>query len=255
MTQRGSNFNMESGWISKSVAPLTNVSLCNKALIRAKDRPMHLPGFVCFYGPAGWGKSVAASWVRSEHNAYYIQCCESWTKKAFLWNMLKAMGIVQKKTIWEMVSQICEQLANSGRPLIIDELDKLVEKKGVEIVRDIYEGSGFSAILLIGEEKLPQKLQRWERFHSRVLDWVQAQPADFDDCQYLADFYSSNITITEDVLKKLHAASKGSARRIVVNIELVRDIASEIGLTTVDAATWGDRKFHTGEAPPTRVHI
>ena len=37
-------------------------------------------------------------------------------------------------------------------------------------------GRFVAAIVLIGEELLPQKLQAWERFHGRILDWVAAEP-------------------------------------------------------------------------------
>jgi hypothetical protein len=234
-----------------TTAPLTNVSLCSKALLRAIDRPAHLPGFVCFYGPSGWGKSTAAAYAANSLGAYYIECKSSWTRKAVLMAILKDMGISPAKTLFEMVDQVCEQLAMSLKPLIIDELDHLVTKGAVEMIRDIYEGSG-AAILLIGEERLPEKLKRWERFHGRVLDWIPAQPADFDDCRHLARLYC-DVRIAEDLLGAIHAASKGSARRIAVNLERVQDEARDMGMETITLKDWGKREFFTGEAPVRRV--
>ena len=46
-----------------TVAPLANVNLCTSAVERALNRPSHLPGMVCMHGPAGWGKSKAATFV------------------------------------------------------------------------------------------------------------------------------------------------------------------------------------------------
>jgi len=238
--------------VAMTTAPLTNVSLCVKGMERAIDRPRHLPGLVCFYGPSGWGKSTAATYTAIKHNAYYIECRDNWTKKAILLAILKDMGITPRKTLYEMSDQVCDQLARSGRPLIVDELDHLVRKRAIELIRDIYEGSN-SAILLIGEERLPDKLKRWERFHGRILDWVPAQPADFDDCQHLARLYCQNITISEDLLQKIHSISKGSARRICVNLERVQDEAKNLGLSEIDLATWGEREFFTGEAPVRRI--
>ncbi|WP_236549860.1 ATP-binding protein, partial [Profundibacterium mesophilum] len=80
-----------------------------------------------------------------------------------------------KGTVSEMVEAISAELAMSDAPLLIDEADMLVKRKMIEIVRDIYEGSG-APVILIGEELLPQKLQQWERIHGRMLDWVAAQP-------------------------------------------------------------------------------
>lgn len=57
-----------------------------------------------------------------------------------------------------MMDQIGEELSLSQRPLIIDEADFLVQKRMIEVVRDIYESSQ-ATIILIGEEAMPVKLQ------------------------------------------------------------------------------------------------
>jgi len=251
MTQKGVCNNQKTG-VFATTAPLTNVSMCSKALLRAVDRPSHLPGFVCFYGPSGWGKSKAASYVANTQDAYYIQCMETWTRKAVLLAILKVMGIPPQKAMYEMVEQICHQLSASGRPLIVDEFDHIVKREAVEMIRDIYEGSQ-AAILLIGEELLPNKLQRWERFHGRVLDWIAAQPADFDDCQHLARLYVQDLEIGADLLQAIHKSSHGSVRRIIVNLGLVQEHAAGLGLRSIDLAEWGTRKFFTGESPKARI--
>ncbi len=240
------------GSLDLTTAPLANVSLCEIALTKAMQRPRHLPGMVCFYGPSGWGKSTAATYVSLVHRAYYIQCQDGWIRKAILVNILRVMGIHPRPSIWEMTEQVCEQLAKSGRPLIIDELDKLVEKKAVELIRDIYEGSG-AVILLIGEERLPDKLTRWERFHGRILDWVPAQPADIEDARQLRRLYHPEVKIDDDLLARITDASKGSARRVCVNLARVEEFARETGLASVSATDWGNRTLFTGEAPARRV--
>ncbi len=240
------------GGMDLTTAPLANVSLCGIALSRAMERPSHLPGMVCFYGPSGWGKTTAATYVSLVNRAYYIQCQDSWIRKAILVNILRVMGIQPAHTLWEMTEQVCEQLAKSGRPLIVDELDKLVDKKAVELIRDIYEGSG-ATILLIGEEQLPAKLTRWERFHGRILDWVPAQPTDLEDARHLKRLYHPGIEMKDDLLERIVAASKGSARRVVVNLARVDEFARESGLKTVGMEDWGQRTFFTGDAPTRRV--
>lgn len=240
------------GGMDLTTAPLANVSLCGIALTRAMERPSHLPGMVCFYGPSGWGKTTAATYVSLVNRAYYIQCQDSWVRKAILVNILRVMGIQPAHSLWEMTEQVCEQLAKSGRPLIVDELDKLVDKKAVELIRDIYEGSG-ATILLIGEEQLPAKLTRWERFHGRILDWVPAQPTDLEDARHLKRLYHPGIEMADDLLERIVAVSKGSARRVVVNLAQVEEFAKETGLKALSMADWGSRTFFTGEAPARRV--
>jgi DNA transposition AAA+ family ATPase len=240
------------GGMDLTTAPLANVSLCGIALTRAMERPSHLPGMVCFYGPSGWGKTTAATYVSLVNKAYYIQCQDSWVRKAILVNILRVMGIQPAHSLWEMTEQVCEQLAKSGRPLIVDELDKLVDKKAVELIRDIYEGSG-ATILLIGEEQLPAKLTRWERFHGRILDWVPAQPTDLEDARHLTRLYHPGIEVADDLLQRIVAVSKGSARRVVVNLAQVEEFSKETGLKSIGMSDWGSRTFFTGDAPTRKV--
>lgn len=229
-------------------APLANVGLTLGALSGAMSRPSHLPGIVVLYGPSGLGKSTAACIAMSQLRAYYVQAKSSWTRKAVYQSILKVMGIVPAKTIYEMEEQVTEQLAASGRPLIVDECDHLVAKGSIEIVRDIYEGSN-APILLIGEEHLPNSLARWERIHNRVLEWVPAQYADMDDARALRDLYCGRVAVADDLLDHIHAQSKGIARRICVNLERVQQAGLELGKTEMDMAAWGKRPLYTGDAP------
>ena len=229
-------------------APLANVGLTLGALSGAMKRPAHLPGIVVLYGPSGLGKSTAATVATVQLQAYYVQAKSSWTRKAVYQSILKVMGIVPAKTIYEMEEQVAGQLAASRRPLIVDECDHLVAKGSIEIVRDIYEASG-AAILLIGEEHLPASLSRWERIHNRVLEWVPAQYADMDDARALRDLYCDRVAVADDLLAHIHGGSKGVARRICVNLERAQQAGLELGRKEIDLAAWGKRDLYTGDAP------
>lgn len=229
------------------VGGTTNVGLCIKALERAISRAPHLPGMTAFYGPSGYGKSFAASYAASTYRAFYVACKSSWTRKAFLTAILREMGITPARSNWEMTDQIAEELVISGRPLIVDEMDHLVDKRAVETVRDIYEGSQ-SPILLIGEERMPNKLKAWERFHGRILDFVPAQAVDLGDVDELAKIYAAGITIHSELLRQVHKAANGSVRRVCVNLDMIREQCLTVGLTQIGARQW-TRGFFTGEAP------
>jgi len=232
----------------KTVASLVNVALADRAIVRAMAAPRHLPRMLCFSGKSGFGKTSAAAYLRSRHRAYYVECKSTWTRKKLLEDILKDMGIPPAKTIYDMCDQVCMQLATSGRPLIIDEMDYLVDKSAVEIVRDIYDGSK-GVVMIIGEEQLPGKLQRWERFHGRIMEWVQAKPADLDDAILLAEFYCRKVKVDEDLIALIHEKSEGSVRRICVNLELVQAQALQIGLDAVTASSLPNLTLYTGKAP------
>lgn len=234
-----------------TVANTGNMGLCEIAISRALNRDSGLPGLVCFYGPSGFGKSVAAGLVSIRRRAYYVQAKSFWSRKAFLLAILKEMSIHPAKTIPEIAEQVAAELANSQRPLIIDEMDHIIDKNYVELVRDLYEASQ-TPILLIGEEGMPSKLRRWERFHGRVLAWIQAQPCDLTDAKKLAAVYCPKVTVSDDLLARIVEVSRGSARRISVNLSLVQETALTEGMGEATLLSWGSRTFYSGEAPKVR---
>lgn len=239
---------------SPGIAMIANIVQCRIALERATERSANLPGLVCFYGPSGWGKSLSSNYICNDKRGYYVQVKSIWSKKVLLQKILGEMGIKAAQTTGEMLDQVCDQLSASGRPLVIDEMDHIVDKKAVELVRDIYEGSQ-APILIIGEEQLPQKLKKWERFHGRILAFVQAKPVSEDDARQLAGVYAPGIDVGGDLLKKLVAESHGSVRRVCVNLDMVREQAVNFGVDKVDLA-WCQAQqlaFYTGEAPKRRV--
>ena len=235
----------------RGIAPLANITLADRAITRAMERAEHLPGMVEFHGPSGWGKSIAANYVANRYRAYYVQAKSVWTKKAFLLAILKEMGIKPAGTLSEMLDQIAEQLATSGRPLIVDEMDHIVDKNAVELVRDIYESS-FAPILLIGEEGLPHKLKKFERFHGRILDWVAAAPVSIEDARALSELYCSRVKVADDLLEKLVEIAHGSVRRVCVNLEMIQEKTLADGQDEIDLSAWGSRELYRGEAPKAR---
>ena len=234
------------------IAQIANLGMCDIAIERAVSRSANLPGLVCFYGPSGWGKSMAANYVANTRRARYVQAKSVWTKKHFLKAVLFEMGIKPAATIPEMADQVAEELAASGRPLVIDEMDHLVDRNAVELVRDLYESSQ-APILMIGEEGLPNKLKKWERMHGRVLAWVPAQPVTLEDAHKLRPLYCPSVDVSEDLLAKLVTLSHGSVRRVCVNLERIQEEAMVQGLDAMDLTAWGKRELYTGEAPKRRV--
>lgn len=122
-----------------------------------------------------------------------------------------------------LLDLVCEQLARSARPLIIDEFDHCAKSDTlVELTRDIYEGSG-GALLLVGEELLPRKLERWEQFYSRVLTWAPAQAVTVADATQLVPLYAPSLRVAQEVLAHLVHLSRGSVRRVCVNLAALHE--------------------------------
>ena len=238
--------------VSKIVA-LTNVGLLASAIERTMARPMGLPGLVAMYGASGLGKSVGAAFAANRYRAYYVECRDTWSKKAFLQAILREMSILPAITLSNMVDQVAEQLSRSTRPLIIDDVQYLLDKAVANVLTDIYNASQ-GTMVLIGEERVPTSLAKLERLHNRVLEWVPAQPATLEDMQALAAASYPKLRIDAELLEDLRRAVNGCLRRVAVNLYRIYSEAEAIGLDSVDLPQWQqlNRGWFTGEAPVRR---
>ena len=234
------------------IVPLTNVGLLSAAIDRALQRPIGLPGLVVMYGPSGLGKSVAAAYAANLHRAYYVECRNAWSRKALLQAILREMAVTPARTLSEMVDQVAEQLTRSGRPLIVDDVQYLLEKSVANVLTDLYNASQ-GTIVLIGEEGVAASLGKLERLHNRVLEWVPAQAASLADVKRLATESYPKLQLADDLLADLNKSVSGCLRRVAVNLYRVNSEATASSMPAIDLATWGKRGWFTGQAPARRA--
>lgn len=240
-----------------NIAPLRNVLLLRSMVDQLVKRSPNLPGIGVLYGFAGLGKSNACAAAASAYRAIYIEVRDHFTRKLLLLAILHEMGIKPDRTAGEMFDQVANELELSRRPLILDMADYLIKRHLVDTVLDLFEASR-TAIVLAGEERFPKNLRKEsERFYDRVLKFQLAERADKDDARKLASMYAPDVEIKDDLLTKILEVAGGVARKIVVNIETVRQEVRKSGPgggggRSIDLKTWGTRPFNTGEAPARR---
>lgn len=231
-----------------SPAPLKNVSAMITLVETLRSRPQLSSGFGVFSGPSGYGKTVASTYAQNHFECLYIEVREYWTRKDLCIAFLEELGQKPTGTISQMMREIVRVLGSEiGRAVIIDEADKLVDKNMIELARDIQEISN-AAVILVGEEKLPQKLKAFERVDNRVLDFVLAQPCDVQDARVLAKMIAPGIEIEEPLLARICQETKGRTRRVSNTLFEVANYARNAGSTTLTLANYRGRIF-TGEAP------
>ena len=150
----------EAGVKLPGVAQISNVENASIAMERLLNRKPGSPGLGVLYGFAGDGKTIASNYVCNLYRGYYVQVRSAWTRKVLLEKILAEMGVAKASgTLSQLLDQVAEQLAASGRPLVIDEADHAIKSDAlVELIRDIHDAAGNAAILLVGEEQMPQKL-------------------------------------------------------------------------------------------------
>ncbi|MDK3072728.1 ATP-binding protein [Sedimentitalea sp. JM2-8] len=240
--------------LGNSIQPLRNVAALVTLIKRVQKRGFGLPGMATFYGPPGFGKTYAACHAAAALDAIHIPVQKLWTKKTLLTSILNELSIVPRPTMADMMMQVNEGLALSGRPLIIDEADYAVARGLIEIIRDFHDGSSMP-VILIGMEMLPQKLSKWELVDGRMLAWVGAEPADLRDAQMLARVYARDIVIDDALLERIVTVNKGNARRISTDLAHVNEQSLMQGSKRMTLDAWGDAPFLRGEAPAPRRGI
>lgn len=234
-------------------APLTNMSLAVETLYdcieEGADSSTRLG---ILYGNSGYGKTVAAAFAAARSGASYILAKSLWTQRPLLFALAEELGIMRpRRTAAELLDQIIDELNRAPRPLIIDEMDHLVKKQCVEIIRDIHDGTGIP-IMMIGEENLPAKLKEWDRFDNRVLVATPAQPATTDDGLLLRDHYGLAGIVADDLAIYFTERCRGVTRRIVNNLKKAGKAAATEGVDHIDRAWWGNRPVSTGDVPTRR---
>ncbi|HWH86320.1 MAG TPA: ATP-binding protein [Pseudomonas sp.] len=235
---------------------MTNIGHLATAVKVAMDRPQGVPGIVVMYGPSGIGKTNAGERVERQLKAFRVECKDIWTKKAFLQSILAEMNITPERTLSAMVAQIAQGLigATKMKPrrapvLILDDVQYVLDKAFANVLTDIYNASGQSTLVLIGEERVPNSLAKLERLHNRVLEWVPADDADLDDVKCLAAAHYPDLTLADDLLESLLDAVNFCLRRVVANLHRIQRVALNEGWTSVDLQLWGDNGWSTGTHP------
>ena len=222
----------------RGTAPLQNVRLFLELVERLRTAPPYLDRYGAFYGESGLGKTTAATHAALSTGAIYVECGSTWSTGTLVdaltheLNMGPVKGSVSKRVI-----EIIRLLADDPLLLIFDEADHLVKKSLIDLVREIGDKSR-APVIYIGELRLPEKLAQFERGHNRVLEWVQCQSCTVKDAKELLKLYAGGIDIADDLLKKIVADTMGSTRRIVSNIDRVRNFAKTRGLMMIDFATY-----------------
>lgn len=234
------------------IAPLANIGLIERAIFLLADRGIGEPGMIAVSGPSGYGKSVAAAWAKARHRAYYLQLDDFVTKKGLVEALCVVVGLGDKEgnaprgTISRLAGMLAAQLHQARRPLIIDEFDFVVDKAMVMTVFSLYEMSRAS-IILVGEEAMPAKLKRWEKFDGRMLDPLYAEPVGLEDARILARHRNAQFPIADDLLAHLVTIAKGSVRRVSNNLGEIYRVGATEGWDGCDLARWGNRPLQQAD--------
>jgi DNA transposition AAA+ family ATPase len=228
--------NLQASTVKGTIAPTANIALVHQVMDSLTRRSAGVPGIGAFYGQSGLGKTFAAAYVchPAGFNAVYVQCNVYDTMKSLTETIGRALGLKLKGRIAVMMGEVVAQLQGVNRPLVFDEADVLVDTNRLELVRNLHDASGVP-VLILGEQDLPGKLRRHERFHNRVLVWQPAARCNLTDLEQLAKHYCPTITLAPELKRRLVVETEGVTRRVVTNLVAVKRWCDSRAIKHADA--------------------
>lgn len=234
--------------LGNSIQPLRNVAALATLVKRLEKRGWGLPGMGVFHGPPGLGKSFACGHAAFNLDCIHITVDDTWTKKILLQAILTELRIERTGTIADMMMKAKAGLARAGRTLLMNEADDAVLKNLIPTIRHLHDGSEMP-VILIGMERLPQKLKKWELVDSRIVAYVGAERLDMRDARLLAKAHIDKVEIDDALIAKILEDCNGSARLISNDLAHVVEQSRLMGQPRMTLDEWGQAPFLRGEAP------
>jgi hypothetical protein len=240
------------------IAPVKNLQRLAEHGETLRTRNPRTPGIGVVSGEPGFGKSTGLTWygVRKAR-AIYVRGMELWTPSAMLEAIGDELGITIGRNLAKAAQQVVGGLVQQNRTLIVDEADYVVEKRRlINTLRDIHDLAQ-TPLILVGMKDFVKKLQAaldQRQFADRVAFSLEFQPTDFEDTRLTANELLE-IEIEDELLHRVHDASEGNMRRIVVGRQRIETHFRAKGAKKATARDWGNRPLNlrdNGNGPAPR---
>jgi len=240
------------------LAHVSNIQRLKLAFDALQGRDLDLPGLGLVHGFTGSGKTTGIAWLANQTNGVFVRALATWTPFSMVEAIIFELGAAPYRRLAQNVNYIIQDLAQSNRPLFVDEADYLLPNlKMIETLRDIHDMAGIP-VVIIGMEGLDKKIVRRQQFTRRISQWVEFLPLDLDDARILADTVCE-VHIADDLLKFLHQQANGSIGLMVVGLARIEALAKAQGWDAVAAKSWARRPLFLGQPPngkaPVRVTV
>lgn len=238
--------------MKQKIIPVKNIARLREAGDALIQRMPGLPGMGLIWGPTGYGKTTGTTWMVNQCHGVYVRALALWSPQQMLAAIARELDIDTKgMTNGAVVEQIIRRLAETGRPLFIDEADYVVEKRSLtNTLRDIHDLSA-APIVLVGMHGIEKRIRGNEQFTGRIAQWVEFAGLDLEDATLMAR-QLPDVAIDDDLIAALHArasARNGGAeiRRLVIGLSQIEGYAKSTGRDRIGLADWpDDRDFFIG---------
>jgi hypothetical protein len=233
---------------SNQIAHVKNVTMLATAADSLCTRSIGMPGIGLVWGPSGYGKSTATTWLYNRMNGIFIRAWPTWTPVSMLAALMHELSLKPLGRTAPMIDAVVRKLSEDNRPVFIDEADYLADKPILlETLRSLHDVSS-APLILIGMRDFKQRVMGRDQLRGRISEFVEFQPADMEDARLLTDEICEK-DVADDLLGELHKAAAGEIRRMTVGLGRIESFAKKKNLRKVNSSEWGGRPFFLGDAP------
>ncbi|HPN37205.1 MAG TPA: AAA family ATPase [Melioribacteraceae bacterium] len=165
-------------------------------------------------GEAGTGKTRAIKEYSIKNpDVILIEADLSYTNKVFFRELHKKLGMDGNGGIYDLFTDCCERLKDSGRLVVIDEAENL-PYRSLDMIRRLYDKAGIG-ILLVGLPRLIRNLTgrkgEFKQLYSRVGFAINLESLTDDDTKAIVTSVFPDLNGTSKVFCSL---AKGNARKL-----------------------------------------
>jgi len=218
-----------------AIAQTSNLKRLLQAAHGLLFRSPGTPGIGLVSGPVGLGKTTSAKHICLLEAAVWVEALPDWSPNWMLGDLAIELGAERAHATRVNFERVLGALRERPRAIFIDEADRLVDRlRMVETLRSIHDQTQ-APLVLIGMSKLSRVVQSLPQLSSRVAQWIEFGPCDLRDVRTLATTLCE-IELADDLIRRLHEETRGSARAIRVALERIERLARRRGKQRVGAS-------------------
>ena len=153
--------------MNKVFVKTKNVKNFVSLMEEVKQLPNNIPKIILVYGEYGLGKSETIKWWTFKNDCIYVRANQGMTSRWLLSEIAEELGEEPFWHIQETFNLIEKKLKENPKPIIIDEVDYLLERNTIETLRDLYDTTS-CPLVLVGMGNIDKKLSRYPHIIDRI---------------------------------------------------------------------------------------
>lgn len=188
-------------------------------------------GSMAAYGPPGTGKTFFFEKLGMDDDYVYIRCKYIDTPRNLLSHVVRELGEEPVGMTGKLFNTAVEQLLQKPRTLIFDESDYIINKRFVEVVRDLNDIAN-TPIIIVGMDNLERSLKRYPHLYDRMRAVVKFNTFDAAEIEKLGKELCS-ASLDKSAVEFIHKSGGGKFRLTIDLFDLAQRLAKQNGLKSV----------------------